>query len=44
MKSLNLVRRNLKMANEKTVDFPLHKAGGEDRLLWQCVACKHVIT
>ena len=44
MKNLNLVRRNLKMANEKTVDFPLHKAGGEDRLLWQCVACKHVIT
>jgi len=32
------------MADEKTVQFPLHKAGAEDKLLWQCVACKHVIT
>ena len=32
------------MADEKTVDFPLHKAGAEDQVLWQCKACNHLIT
>ena len=33
-----------KMDDEKTVDFPLHKAGGQDKILWQCKACNHAIT
>ena len=32
------------MSDEKTVPFPLHKAGAEDTLLWQCKACNHIIT
>ena len=36
--------RKQKMDDEKTVDFPLHKAGNSDEILWQCKACKHVIT
>ncbi len=44
MKSLNLMTRKQKMDDEKTVDFPLHKADVRDEVLWECKACKHVIT
>ena len=44
MKNLSLMKRNPKMSDEKTVPFPLHKAGAEDTLLWQCKACNHIIT
>ena len=36
--------RKQKMGDEKTVDFPLHKADVRDEVLWECKACKHVIT
>ncbi len=44
MKNLNLMTRKQKMGDEKTVDFPLHKADVRDEVLWECKACKHVIT
>ena len=44
MKILSLMTGKQKMDDEKTVDFPLHKAGGQDKILWQCKACNHAIT
>ena len=28
----------------KIKEFPLGKAGGSDEKLWECLACKHIIT
>ena len=44
MKNLNLMKKGQRMGDEKTLNFPLHKAGGQDKILWQCKACNHAIT